>query len=381
MPKMSKKAGSKKSFVDFFATMPDPRLDRRKQHALIDIFFLTVCAMLTGAESFIEIEQFGNVRVDWLRRFVPLENGIPSHDTIGRVFSRIDPKEFNLRFLAWIEHVCRQTQSKLVAIDGKTVRRSHDRAGGKEAIHMVSAWAVENRLCLGQCKTDQKSNEITAIPELLALLDVKGCLVTIDAMGCQKKIARKITEKRGDYILGLKGNQGKLREDVEAFFRCAERDQFAYLEMDYHKTVEKGHGRIETREYWLVCEDSFEVKDEWGGLKSVGMVKSERMIDGVSSYETRYYICSSVKLSAKSFGQAVRGHWGIENSLHWVLDVVFREDDCRVRSGHAAENLSVVRRIVLNMLRAEKTICKLGLKAKRHRCAIDEKYLETILEF
>lgn len=370
----------KRTFVEFFADMPDPRLDRKKKYELVEIFVVALCAVLTGAETWIEIEQFGNVRLAWLRRFVALKNGIPSHDTFGRVFSLIDPQEFGARFLNWVQEVCRTSKNRLVAIDGKTVRRSHDKNAGKEAIHMVSAWAVENRLVLGQCKTDEKSNEITAIPELLKLLDVRGCLVTIDAMGCQKKIAQQITASGADYALGLKGNQLKLQDEVDSFFHCAHKDKFAHLEYDYHKTVDKDHGRIETREYWIVAEESFEVKDEWGGLKAVGMVKSERRIGNELECETRYYLCSRM-MSADAFAKAVRGHWGIENSLHWVLDVVFREDDCRIRKGHAAENLSVLRRIALNMLREEKAVCKVGLKAKRHRCAIDENYLEMILGF
>jgi len=368
------------AFLDFFADLPDPRLDRKKQHQLLDIFVVTLCAVLTGAESWIEVEQFGKVRLEWLRRMVPLANGIPSHDTFGRVFRLIDPEAFGERFLAWIQEVCQQSGGKLIAIDGKTVRGSYDRRDGRAAIHLLSAWAVENRLVLGQCRTDEKSNEITAIPELLRLLDVQGCIVTIDAMGCQKVIAQQITEAGGDYVLGLKGNQTKLKDDVAHFFACAERDGFAHLQHDYHKTVEKDHGRVETREYWIVAEPSFEVKGEWGGLAAVGMVRSERVIDGVPSLEIRHYICSQ-RMPAPAFAGAVRGHWGIENSLHWVLDVVFREDDCRIRKDHAPENLAIVRRLALNLLREEKAICKVGLKAKRHRCAIDPTYLQAVLGF
>lgn len=369
----------KASFLEFFAALPDPRLNRKKRHQLIDIFVVTLCAVLTGAGEWTEIEQFGKVKLDWLRQFVQLENGIPSHDTFGRVFSLIDPEAFGQCFLNWVKEICRD--NKLVAIDGKTVRHSYDKKDGKAAIHMVSAWAAENRLVLGQLNTAEKSNEITAIPELLKLLDINGCIVTIDAMGCQKKIARDITGQGGDYILGLKGNQEKLAQEVEHFFACAERDEFAYLRHDYCKSVEKEHGRIETRECWVVDEDSFEVNGDWGGLKSVGMVKSERLIGEKVERETRYYISSLKGATAAAFVGAVRGHWGIENSLHWVLDVVFREDECRIRKGHAAGNLSVVRRIALNLLREEKSICRLGLKAKRHRCAIDDGYLATILDF
>lgn len=377
---MPRKSAPKRSasFVEFFADLPDPRLNRRKRHELTDIFVVTLCAVLTGAEGWTEVEQFGKVRIDWLRTFLKLENGIPSHDTFGRVFRLIDPEEFGRRFLDWIQSVCLQGDGRIVAIDGKTLRRSYDRRDNKAAIHMISAWAVENRVVLGQLKTEEKSNEITAIPELLKLLDVKGCIVTLDAMGCQKKIARHITDAGGDYVLGLKGNQTKLKDEVERFFDCAERDDYALMESDSHETVEKDHGRVEKRAYRIVAEESFEAKGEWGGLKAVGMVKSERTVEGVTSRETRYYICSRM-MSAKAFAAAARGHWGIENSLHWVLDVVFREDECRVRKDHAPENLSMIRRLALNLLREEKTICKLGLKAKRHRCAIDNNYLAHIL--
>lgn len=372
---------TKRTLIDFMRGMPDPRLNRQKQHELLDIMVVALCGVLTGAESWTEIEQFGTVKLDLLRQFLVLENGIPSHDTFGRVFSLLDPEEFGKRFLEWVRHLARKSKGKLVAIDGKTLRRSYDPSDKKAAIHMVSAWAVENRLVLGQQKTDEKSNEITAIPELLRLLDIGDCIVTIDAMGCQKKIAKQIVKDGGDYVLGLKGNHKKLASDVERFFDCAERDEFAHLDYTYHKTLDKDHGRIETREYWLVRESSFEVKGEWGGLKSVGMVRSERLIGDKIEKDTRYYICSSDTMTAETFASAVRGHWGIENSLHWVLDVVFREDESRIRKGHAAENMAKLRHIALNLLRGEKEICKLGLKAKRHRCAIDESYLRAILGF
>lgn len=380
-PESKSNAPEKRAFADFFADLPDPRLDRKKRHKLMDIFAITLAAVLTGAKTWVEIAQFGEVRLDWLRQRMrlTLENGVPSHDTFGRVFRRVDPVEFQRRFLAWMKAVCRH--AKLVAIDGKTLCQSVDPADGKAAIHLVSAWAVENRLVLGQCKTDAKSNEITAIPELLNLLDVAGCLVTIDAMGCQKKIARQITSSGGDYLLGLKGNQETLSQDVERFFHCAERDRFALLRHDSLQTTEKGHGRIETREYWIVDENSFDAGGEWGGLKSVGMVRSERRLKGAVETEVRYYIGSREKMTAAEFAAAARGHWGIENSLHWSLDVIFREDDCRVRKDHAAENFAVARRIALNLLREEKTICKVGLQAKQHRCALDEAYLATVLGF
>jgi len=375
---MPTRRAPKQSFVEFFRDLPDPRLDRRKRHDLVEMLVITLCAVLTGAESWIEIEQFGKVRLDWLRTFLKLENGIPSHDTFGRVFRLLDPEEFGRRFLDWIQSVCLKGKGRIIAIDGKTLRRSYDRADHKAAVHMISAWAVECRLVLGQLRTEAKSNEITAIPELLRLLDVKGCIVTIDAMGCQKAIAQQITKAGGEYVLGLKGNQTQLRDEVDHFFRCAERDDYAHLDHDRHETVEKDHGRVERREYRIVAEASFEACGEWGGLRAVGMVQSERTTAEGTSRETRYYICSRM-MSAQAFAAAVRGHWGVENGLHWALDVVFREDDSRVRKDHAPENLSIVRRLALNLLREEKTICKYGLKAKRHRCAIDNSYLIEVL--
>lgn len=371
---------SKKSFVEIFSAIPDPRIERKKLHQLVDMFVAALCSVLSGAETWTEVEEFSKMQIDWLRKFVPLENGVPSHDTFSRVFSLIDPEEFGNCFLEWMQEVCKTSEQKLIAIDGKTLRRSHDKTGGKAAIHMVSAWAVENKLCLGQLKTEEKSNEITAIPELLKMLDIKGCIVTIDAMGCQKKIAKAITKKGGDYVLGLKGNQTKLRQEVEDFFFCAERDKFSDMNFSHHKTVEKNHGRIESREYFIVEEKSFETKNQWGGLNAVGMVKSERRIGKGIECDTRFYICSCM-MSAEEFAGAVRGHWGIENSLHWVLDVVFREDECRVRKGYGAENMSSLRRLALNLLREEKKICKLGVKGKRFRCAIDREYLQHVLGF
>ncbi len=369
----------KKSLVECFADLPDPRAEWNRCHKLIDIITIAFCAVLCGAEHWTEVERFGKIRAHWLRTFLELPGGIPSHDTFGEVFGRLDPDAFCDCFLAWIRTLYTATGGQAVAIDGKTLRGSYDRSDSKAALHMVHAWATENHLLLGQKACAEKSNEITAIPELLKTLNLKGCLVTIDALGCQQKIARQITGKKGDYLLGLKGNQKKLRDEVETFFFCAQRDNFAALDMDYQRTVEKGPGRIETRECWIVAEPSFEVGDEWGGLKSVGMVKSERRIDGVSTFETRYYICSSAKLSASGFAQAVRGHWGIENSLHWVLDVAFREDDCRVRKANGPRNFGVLRRFALSLLKQEKTICKLGVKSKRKVCGWDENYLLTIL--
>lgn len=369
---------TRKSIVECFADLPDPRVERTRDHKLIDLVVIAICGVISGAEHWTEIEEYAQIKEDWLRTFLELPKGIPSHDTFGRVFARLDPDVFCSCFLDWIRTLYDATGGKAIAIDGKTLRRSYDKDSGKAALHMVHAWAVDNHLLLGQVATDEKSNEITAIPELLKVLDLNGCLVTIDAMGCQKKIAWAITAKGGDYILGLKGNQTKLRSDVERFFDCAVRDEFAYLDVRTHKTVEKDHGRIETREYWLVAEDSFEINGQWGGLKAVGMVKSERIVDGLPSRETRYYI-SSRMMSGEAFAKAVRGHWGIENSLHWMLDVAFREDECRIRKQNGPENFGVLRRFALSLLKQEKAICKLGVKSKRKRCGWDNNYLLGVL--
>ena len=367
-----------KNIVECFADLPDPRVERTRDHKLIDIIVIAICAVISSAEHWTEVERYGKMKKEWLETFLDLPNGIPSHDTFGRVFARLDPDIFCECFLGWIRTLYAETDGKAVAIDGKTLRRSYDRADEKAALHLVHAWAVENHLLLGQVACTEKSNEITAIPELLKVLDLNGCLVTIDAMGCQKKIARQITGKKGDYILGLKGNQAKLRDDVETFFRCAQKDKFAHLACNYHQTVEKDHGRIETREYWLVAEDSFEVGDEWGGLKAVGMVKSERLIGNELECETRYYICSRM-MSAEAFAKAVRGHWGIENSLHWVLDVAFREDECRIRKKNGPQNFAILRRFALSLLKREQKVCKLGIKSKRKACGWDNDYLLTVL--
>lgn len=367
-----------KSILECFADLPDPRIDRTRDHKLIDLVVIAICAVISGAEHWTEVEDYGKTKEEWLRSFLELPNGIPSHDTFGRVFSRLDADVFCECFLSWLRTLYDATNGKAIAIDGKTLRRSYDRTDGKAALHMVHAWAVESHLLLGQVACDEKSNEITAIPELLEVLDINGCLVTIDAMGCQKKIARKIKAKGAEYILGLKGNQTKLSQEVENFFACAVRDNFAVLEHDYHKTVDKGHGRVETREYFIISEQSFETQGQWGGLNAVGMVRRERCIDGVSSYETNYYICSQM-MSAQAFGKAVRGHWRVENNLHWVLDVAFREDESRIRKGNGPQNFGVLRRFALSLLKQERTICKLGMKSKRKKCGWDNDYLVAIL--
>ncbi len=370
------------NLIDRFAKLNDPRDDRAKRHNLMDVVVIAICAVLCGADSWVDVELFGKSKKDWLRRFLELPNGIPSHDTFGRVFARLDATQFQECFMDWVSAVSEVTRGQVVAIDGKTLRRSHNRFMGKSAIHMVSAWASSNRLVLGQTKVDERSNEITAIPQLLSVLDVSGCIVTIDAMGCQKEIAATIIDQGADYVLALKENQPQLHRDVKEAFADALRTGFADLDHDFCETVNKGHGRIDMRRCWSVSDpdhiDYLNDRQEWTELTSVAMVESERC-DGAgrTSTEVRYYL-SNLPNRADRILSAVRGHWGIENSVHWVLDIAFREDDCRVRTGNAAENFSTLRRMALNMLKRE-SMSKGGIAAKRKRAGWDEDYLLTVL--
>lgn len=362
------------AIVEQFKNIEDPRIDRGKLHNLMDIIAIAICAVICGADTWEDIELFGEAKHEWLKQFLELPNGIPSHDTFGRVFSIISPVEFQRSFLNWVKAISESIEKEVVAIDGKTSRRSYDRGKGKGAIHMVSAWATANRVVLGQVKTEDKSNEI----KLLDILALNGCIVTIDAMGCQKSIAAGIIDKGADYVLALKGNQGTLHEDIKLFFQDANDTSFKDIRHDFHETIDGDHGRIETRRYWTVSDiDWLEGKADWKELKSIGMVESEREIGDKLTKETRYYI-SSLPGNAKLFGDAVRKHWGVENSLHWVLDVVFREDECRVRKGYAAENFAVLRHIALNLVREEKSI-KRGVKGKRLKAGWDNDYLGKIL--
>jgi predicted transposase YbfD/YdcC len=365
------------AFQEHFQDLNDPRVERTRKHPLVNILFIAVCGVLSGANSFAAIEEFGLDRRTWFARFLDLTNGVPCDDTFARVLARLDPGAFEKCLLSWVQAVREATGHRLIAIDGKTLRGSYDRRDGKAAIHMVSAWAAENKLSLGQVVVDGKSNEITAIPELLGLLDVSGALVTIDAMGCQKEIADLIREGEGDYVLAVKRNQPTLYDRVEeAIDAGLEQDSAA---LDEHQTVETGHGRRETRTYAIFpAPEAVDPDGAWRDLSAVGIAITESTdSQGRDRLESRYYILS-VLLTAEDFAGAVRGHWGIENDLHWQLDVSFREDECRVRTDHAPANLSVIRRFALGMLKRE-TTCPRGIETKRLKCAASDEYREKAL--
>jgi predicted transposase YbfD/YdcC len=365
---------------EHFGEVRDPRQPGKVEHPLINIIFLTICGVLCGADNWVAIEAFGNGQKEWLSQYLNLDKGIPSHDTLGSTFAVIEREQFSQGFLGWMQAVC-ELVAGIVAIDGKQLRGSADKQVGKGAIHMVSAWGEANGLVLGQQKVDEKSNEITAIPLLLAALDLTGCIVTIDAMGCQRDIAAQIDDQGGDYVLSLKGNQGQLHEDVQEMFAYFEKINFVEIEHDYHKTVEKGHGRIEIRECWAFnphpWQEHFRTLNKWQGLQSVAMIRAQRIIGEKTTMETRFVI-SSLTVQAKLILHANRHHWGIENKLHWVLDIAFAEDLSRVRQGYAAENLAVIRHLVLNLLRQDKR-SKLGIENKRLRCGWDAKYRSQML--
>jgi len=359
------------SMIKHFLTVHDPRINRTKEHKLIDVLVIAVVGVICGAETWDAVELVAKSKLAWLKQYLELKNGIPSHDTIGRVMSRVAPLQLERAFAAWMSDVAELSNGEVVAIDGKTLRRSFDKRNDKPAIHMVSAWATKNGVVLGQAKVDEKSNEITAIPKLLELLNLKGCVVTIDAMGCQTEIAQKIIDQKADYVFGLKGNQGNTLKAVADYFEGKGE------KLKPVATSEKGHGREETRSCKAASASAIPALAKWPGCSSAAAITSTRTINGKTTTETRYFL-SSLKPGAKTIMHAIRAHWGIENKLHWVLDAQFNEDQSRIRSLDAPENLAVMRHTALNLLRKETTF-KGSMKMKRLRCSLSNDYLKKVL--
>jgi len=368
------------SLENCFGDLPDPRVSGRCNHKLLDIIIIAVCGVLCGADSWVGIETVGKAKESWFREFLELKHGIPSHDTFGYVFAKVDHEAFQRRFVQWVEAVVTVTKGEVVAIDGKTARRSHDKTSGKEAIHLVSAWASENGIVLGQRKVESKTNEITVIPDLLRLLNVTGCLVTIDAMGCQTDIAQAIRDKKADYLLRVKDNQAQLRQDIEDWFVHGDQQDFHNMTMNYHETVSKTSGRIEMRRCWAIADklamEHIRHYDGWTDLQTIVRVQRETRTGDKTTHETAYYITSLLP-DAQRILEATRHHWAIENSFHWVLDVTFGEDLSRIRIGESAENMAVLRTIALNLLKHDTT--KSSLKQKRFRAAMDNLFLWQLL--
>lgn len=369
------------SLLDCFRVLPDPRVNRTRDHLLIDIVVIGFCATLAGGEGFNDMEEFGKAKEAWLRTFLALPNGIPRHDTFNRVFQALDPKAFLECFVRWTQGLRGVFAREVVAVDGKALRRALDKGKGAALPYIVSAWAADNGLVLGQVKVDEKSNEITAVPELLRALELNGCIVTVDAMGCQKKIARQIVGAGADYALALKGNQETVHDEVKSFLDDEigrwTQDPQSVPELAFHETMEKDHGRIETRRFWQSCDVGwFADRGKWKGLRSFGAVESVRDIDGTISTERRYYLLS-LGPDVRAFAKASRQHWGVENNVHWCLDVTFKEDQSRAREGHAAQNLATLRRLALNALRREPGKRSLRLKVKR--AGWDNDYLLKVL--
>lgn len=364
-----------------FGKVKDPRMERTQRHKLLDIILIVICGVICGADSWVDIEMFGKAKKDWLKSFLELPNGIPSHDTFGRVFAAIKPEEFEKSFMEWVREINELTHGQVLAIDGKVLRGSKDSGSGKNAIYMVSAWASENQLVLGQRKVDDKSNEITAIPKLLEVLEITGCIVTIDAIGTQTKIVATIQERGGEYILAVKENQGHLYEDIQYLFEEDKNNNFENAPYHYAKTVNKGHGRIEIRQCWAISDPeylaSIRERERWQGLKSLVMIESERRIGDKIEKQTCYFI-SSLDNDAEKILKAKRSHWGIENSLHWVLDIAFNEDRSRVRKDNSPQNFAIIRHMALNLLKQEHSL-KVGIKAKRLRCGWDADYFLKVM--
>ena len=369
---------SKATLINHLSIIRDFRQPGKVQHELIDVLFLAITAVISGCEGWEEIEDFGHDKLDWLRQYLPFEEGIPSDDIISRIFQLIEPKEFQKSFAKWMKSCCEMTHGDIIAIDGKTLKGSFKKKNKTDSIHMVSAFASANSVVLGQVKTSEKSNEITAIPKLLDLLDIRGCLITIDAMGCQTKIAKKIVDKGGDYLLPVKGNQERLQKALKKIFSIS---RLELKETETYTTSEKGHGREETRHCMVADADADEIGDlafEWSGLKTLGYVVSLRAKKGEASIASVKFYISSAELDAKSLLNAARAHWSVENNLHWQLDVSMNEDACRIRQNNSTENLAAVRHVALNLLKTDKTFTG-GIKRKHKQANRSDKYRETIV--
>ena len=363
-------------FLDYFTDLPDPRQQGKVVYPLDEVLLLCLLAVLAGAETFADIARFGEKKLSLLRRFLPFRDGTPAHDHLGDIFAVLDAEAFQSCFVSWVASL-NGAPADVIAIDGKTSRRSYQKKGAKEAIHMVSAFATRQRLVLGQTKVAEKSNEIIAIPKLLGMLEIEGAIVTIDAMGCQREIAKKIVDKKADYILALKGNQGSLREDVELFAAEQKSNGFKDTKVSRHETVDGDHGRVETRAYTVIHDIAWlQERHDWPGLKSVVMVESTREIGDKTERETRFYITSLV-LAAHLIGPVIRSHRAVENSLHWVLDMIFRDDECRVRKDHAPANFTTLKHMAHNLMR--KAPGKDSLRLKRKVAAWDDEFLVSLV--
>lgn len=365
-------------FLKAFSQIKDPRVENdNKKHLLIDIITIAVCAVICRCESWEEIAEFGRIKQSWFKRFLALPNGVPSHDTFRRVFMILNPKEFNRCFVGWTQAISEKFQGEVIAVDGKTVCGSTDPSLGKKAIHMVSAWATSNGVVLSQLKVNDKSNEITAIPEVLKSLDIEGAIVTIDAMGCQTEIAGQIVKQKGDYVLALKKNHLGLYQRVEEAFNKGFETDFDKMDLSYHQTIDDKHGRFEERNYFVINNvDFLSQKKEWKSLSSIGLVESiVSRGDGVS-VERRYYIIS-FKSEAEVFGNAVRKHWQVENNLHWTLDVQFKDDADYKRAKNSAANFSMIKRVALNLLKKDKTSG--STRNRRLKASYNDEYLKEIL--
>jgi predicted transposase YbfD/YdcC len=367
--------------ITHLSNITDPRSALGKRHSLVEIIIIAICGIICGADDWVMIEYFGKAKKEWFESFLSLPHGIPSHDTFGQVFSLINPQEFEKCFMDWVQEIAIMTKGQLIALDGKTVRRSHDRTNGKAAIHLVSAWATHNGVVMGQVKVDDKSNEITAIPELLKMLEIEGCIISIDAMGTQKEIVSTILEQKGDYLLAVKQNQGQLFQQIDCAFSLDRKNDFKDAPYTYAKTVEKNHGRIETRQCWVTSDPEYiryvDPEGSWESLKSIVIIEATRKERDKTTSQSRYFI-SSLDTGAAQMMKHIRQHWEIENKLHWSLGVTFREDESRVRVGYAPENLALIRKMAFNLLRQNKSK-KCGAKTKRMLCAMDTNFLLEVL--